>query len=209
VLVRAWLLPFCPEGCEFYPKQEAASMSHPGSLIRLPLGVHLRSGERYPFVTLVDGQPLPLFSSVVNALSWFETLERATVPSPSTISPQRDGARRPTQHNISFKKTQPTTTVGPTSTIRDWCASQDPLAVIGRYVSLDDNGMGCCPFGWHHADGGDSHPSFVVYRPTAPDICCWYCHVWQAGGSLFDFLRLYYQLEARDFWQHILSGGQF
>ena len=68
VLVRAWLLPFCPAGVEFYPKQEAANWEHPGSLIRLPLGVHLRSGERYPFVTLVDGQPLSLFSSVVDAL---------------------------------------------------------------------------------------------------------------------------------------------
>jgi len=74
---RAWLLPFCPAGVEFYPKQEAASWEHPGSLIRLPLGVHLRSGERYPFVTLVDNQPLPLFSSVVDALGWFSTIDRA------------------------------------------------------------------------------------------------------------------------------------
>src|SRR5436853_128659 len=56
-LLRAWLLPFCPAGVKFYPKQEAASWEHPGSLIRLPLGVHLRSGQRYPYVSLVDGQP--------------------------------------------------------------------------------------------------------------------------------------------------------
>src|SRR2546430_2195868 len=79
VLVRAWLLPFCPAGVELYPKQEAASWEHPGSVIRLPLGVHLRSGERYPFVTLVDGHPLPLFSSVVDALGWFATIQRAAV----------------------------------------------------------------------------------------------------------------------------------
>jgi hypothetical protein len=41
VLVRAWLLPFCLAGVEFYPKQDQASWEHPGSLIRLPLGVHL------------------------------------------------------------------------------------------------------------------------------------------------------------------------
>ena len=152
-LVRAWLLPFCPAGVEFYPKQEAASWEHPGSLIRLPLGVHLRSGERYPFVTLVDGQPLPLFSSVVDALGWFATIERALVPSPSTILLQRDNGSPPTQQNISFKKREPTTTVEGTRTIRDWCAHQDALSVIGRYVSLDQRGMGCCPFGWHHDDG--------------------------------------------------------
>ena len=209
VLVRAWLLPFCPVNVEFYPKQDQGSFEHPGCLIRLPLGVHLRSGERYPFVALVDGQPLPLFSSVVDALGWFETIEHAKVPSPSTILPQRDGARPQTQQNISFKKPQPTTTVGLPSTIRDWCASQDPLAMIGRYVSLDGNGVGCCPFGWHHADGKDHHPSFVAYHPTAPDICCWYCHVWQSGGSLFDFLRLYYGFEASELWRLLLTGFQF
>jgi hypothetical protein len=112
VLVRAWLLPFCPAGVEFYPKQDQASFEHPGSLIRLPLGVHLRSGERYPLVTLVDGQPLPLFSSVVDALGWFFTIERAMVPAPSTILLQRDNVSRPTQQNISFKKPEPITPVG-------------------------------------------------------------------------------------------------
>ncbi len=208
-LVRAWLLPFCSVGIEFYPKQDQASLEHPGSLIRLPLGVHLRSGERYPFVSLVDGQPFPLFSSVVDALGWFSTIERANVPSPSTILPQRENGSPQTQQNISFKKTQPTTTVGFPSTIRDWCASQDPLAVIGRYVSLDGNGVGCCPFGWHHDDGVDTRPSFVAYYPTFPDICCWYCHVWQSGGSLFDFLKLYYGFEASELWHLLLSGFQF
>jgi hypothetical protein len=233
VQVRAWLLPYAPAGVEFYPKQDQASWQHPGSLIRLPLGVHQRSGERYPFVALVDGQPLPLFSSVVDALGWFETIDRANVPSLPTISPQRDGGSLPTispqrdggslptispqrdsgslptQQNISFKKREPSTTVGGTSTVRDWCASQDPLVVIGRYVNLDGSGRGCCPFGWHHDDGVDTHPSFVAYRPTFPDICCWYCHVWKSGGSLFDFLRLYYGLEPRQLWHHLLSGASF
>lgn len=102
-LVRAWLLPYAPQGCEFYPKQNQASWEHPGCLIRLPLGVHQRSGERYPFVTLVDGQPLPLFSSVVDALGWFETLHRANIPSLPTILPQRENGSQPTQQNISFK----------------------------------------------------------------------------------------------------------
>jgi hypothetical protein len=208
-LVRTWLLPFCPAGVEFYPKQEAACFEHPGSLIRLPLGVHLRSGERYPFVTLVNGQPLPLFSSVVDALGWFGVIDRALVPSPSTILLQYDNGSPPTQQNISFKKPEPTTTVEKTSTIRDWCATQDAFSVIGKYVSLDQRGMGCCPFGWHHDDGQDSHPSFLVYQPSPPDICCWYCHVWQQGGSLFDFLRLYYALDAGELWHFLLAGFQF
>jgi hypothetical protein len=87
--------------------------------------------------------------------------------------------------------------------------SQDPIVVIGRYVSLDGNGMGCCPFGWHHDDGQDGHPSFVVYQPSAPSICCWYCHVWQQGGSLFDFLKLYCGLEAGELWHFLQIGFEF
>ena len=94
-------------------------------------------------------------------------------------------------------------------TIREWCSQQDPLAVISRYVALDKKGMGCCPFGMHHDDGVDAYPSLRVYRPSSPDICCWYCHTWKQGGSVFDFLRYYYGLSARDLWSHILAGGQF
>jgi len=209
VLVRAWLLSFCPAGIEFYPKQEAASWEHPGSLIRLPLGIHRRSGERYPFVALVEGQTIPLFSSVIDALGWFLTIARAMISPPMTLSLQRDNGRSLTQQDISFKKREPTTTVEVTSPIRDWCATQDTLSVIGRYVSLDQSGLGCCPFGWHHDDGVDTHPSFVAYRPTSPDICCWYCYTWQQGGSLFDFLRLYYELEASELWHFLLAGFQF
>src|SRR5207237_7334785 len=35
--VRSWLLPYCPAGVEFYPKQDEANGF--GSLIRLPLAV--------------------------------------------------------------------------------------------------------------------------------------------------------------------------
>ncbi|HEX3523726.1 MAG TPA: hypothetical protein VHT52_16750, partial [Stellaceae bacterium] len=158
---------------------------------------------------LVDGYLLPLFSSVVDALGWFGAIDRAVVSCLQTPLLQRDNVSPQTQHNISFKKPELTTMVGPTSPIRDWCASQDPIAVISRYVSLDTNGVGCCPFGWHHNEGCDTHPSFVVYRPISPDICCWYCHVWKQGGSLFDFLRFYYALEPRELWQQILAGGVF
>src|SRR5205807_10384587 len=124
----------------FRSKQEAANWEHPGSLIRLPLGVHLRSGERYPFVTLVDSHPLPLFSSVVDALGWFSTIDRAAVSCLPIPLLQRDTGSPQTQQDISFKKPEPTTTVGFPCTIREWCLSQDALCVIGRYVSLDSKG---------------------------------------------------------------------
>ncbi len=66
--------------------------------------------------------------------------------------------------------------------------------------------MGCCPFGWHHDDGRDAHPSFRVYTPRSATASCWYCYTSQQGGNLFDFLLLYYHLDTRTLWQRILAG---
>ncbi|GHO88312.1 TOTE conflict system archaeo-eukaryotic primase domain-containing protein [Dictyobacter formicarum] len=208
-LARRWLLPFCPSGVEFYPKQDALSESMPlGSLVRLPLGVHRLTGECYPFVTWSQGQFVPVAASLADMLAWFSTVQRAPVPAsaPSLVT---DQAAPTTPRAISFNPVARTDSAGSSLTIRDWCNQQDPVAIISRYVQLDQRGLGCCPFGAHHDDGVDTHPSFRAYYPTYPDICCWYCHVWRQGGSLFDFLRYYYGLSARDLWSHILAGGHF
>jgi hypothetical protein len=202
-LLRAWLLPFCPPGVEFYPKQDRLDPSTPyGSLIRLPLGVHRRSGERYPFVELVNGNVRPVFASLVDGLSWFSTVQRVLLP--IELPPEEEPS--PITHH-TLQQPSGEAIASTQITIRDWCLAHDPVTTIGRYVSLDRHGMGCCPFGSHHRDGMDVHPSFWVYQPTSPDLMCWWCHTWGQGGSLFDFFRLYYQLEARDLWVRILQGS--
>jgi len=77
-VVRRWLLPYVPAGVECYPRQDEACGY--GSLIRLPLGVHQRSGCRYPFVTWTERGVVPVASSVRGTLAWCSTLTRATVP---------------------------------------------------------------------------------------------------------------------------------
>ena len=202
-VVRAYLLPFCPVGVEFYPKQDRLTPESPyGSLIRLPLGIHRLTGERYPFVEVVNGHVYPLASSVVDMLSVFSDFESVVLP--SVVPP----SSMPSPQTIPFNPSS-SPSAGAQMTIRDWCMQHDPLSVIGRYVALNASGVGCCPFGFHHDDGVDTHPSLYVYRPTSPDLRCWYCHTWGQGGSLFDFFRLYYGLEARDLWHRILSGAQF
>jgi hypothetical protein len=196
--VRSWLMPFCPPGVEFYPKQgEGRGV---GSLIRLPLGVHLRSGERYPFVTWTGETFAPVAGSLHSMLSWLTTIERSRVPDASLLATAQPvkGRSVATASNASAFSGL---------TIRDWCASQDPMTFIGRYVDLDRRGVGCCPFGWHHAGGVDHHASFKVYDPGVPGGYCWYCHVWEQGGSVFDFLRHYDNLDAHELWQRIKRGA--
>ncbi|HEY6407881.1 MAG TPA: CHC2 zinc finger domain-containing protein [Ktedonobacteraceae bacterium] len=95
------------------------------------------------------------------------------------------------------------------TTIHAWCASQNPFEVIGRYVHLDRRGLGCCPFGEHHSDSKDSHPSFKVYQPKRVGGSCWYCYVWEHGGNLFDFLCYWHDESAKTLWHRILTGEVF
>ena len=208
-VARAWLGPLCPAGVEFYPKQDRVTREQPyGSLVRLPLGVHLRSGERYPFIgRLSDGSLASAFATVTDALPWFATVQKVQPPS-SIVFPQHDEPASQPAKKMSFNPPVTYDYLAQRLDIREWCRQQNPTEVIGCYVELDGNGVGRCPFGAHHSDGIDQHPSFKVYQPTYPDVMCWFCSTLQAGGSLFDFFKLYYSLDSRDLWSRILVGGR-
>lgn len=217
-LVRRWLLPLCPVGMEFYPKQDGASWSEPGSLIRVPLGVHRRSGRRYPFLHQVGGQLLPVARVVSQSLIWLARVERVVVPGALDLvaAPVPGqcahlpvlGQVPPTTTHTYVAKTSEAASL-PFSSIHAWCAAQNSVAVISRYVRLDARGMGCCPFGWHHVAGQDRHPSLWVHEPRGVGAPCWYCHTWGRGGNLFDFLCMYTGLDARSLWARIRSGEVF
>jgi hypothetical protein len=196
--VRAWLLPFCPSDFEFYPKQDVRERY--GSLIRLPLGVHRKSGQRYPFIERCAGGLHTLTRTDEERLTWFTSIQRMEVPQQEkvqTVPPHTPSLSLPPSHYVAR---------GP-SPIRQWNAAQDPFAVIGRYVDLKSNGVGTCPFGKHHSGGEDTAPSFKVYTPKEPGGYCWYCYTWQKGGSVFDFLRYYHDLDASTLWQRIQEEG--
>jgi hypothetical protein len=208
--VRRWLLPYCPKGVEFYPKQDALTPDCPyGSLVRLPLGVHRRSGRRYPFMSQVGDQLVPVASSMSESLAWLSTVERAAVPDTTSLG-EPDQEPAPTSTKMLVKKEGTGLDLSAShATVYNWCLYQDPFTVIGRYVRLDQRGMGHCPFGEHHSDGRDSHPSFQV-RPLRPgSLNCWYCYVLGAGGSVFDFLCLWYHETPRKLWHRILAGETF
>lgn len=209
-LLRAWLLPFCPAGFEFYPKQDQTAGV--GSAIRLPFGIHRLSGRRYPFVSCFeDGQWDTLGAQASDQVSFLFSQSRAIVPcwpvvAAETCGPEREQTAGETQKKpLSMHTSVYAQPAGAYRTIAEWNAAQDPFAVIGRYVDLDHNGGGRCPFGEHHANGHDDY-SFKVYVPRRPGGSCWYCYAWQAGGSVFDFLKLYHNLSASELWQRIQRG---
>jgi hypothetical protein len=210
-LVRQALLPSCLPGMEFFPSHEGASFEHPGYAVRLPLGVHRKSGCRYPFVEYSLSGFVPYAQTVREMLLFLSTVERVEVAVLSRLAERNQYGVRDTPTRPSKKSLVSVSSVssGRWRTIVEWCAEQDPFVLIGRYVDLNHRGEGCCPFGWHHSDGLDAHPSFKVYDPVAPDVMCWYCCAWKQGGSVFDFLKLYHNVTPRQLWHRILSGERF
>jgi TOTE conflict system primase-like protein len=193
--VRAWLSPLAARHhLELYPKQSASAGV--GSLIRLPLGIHRKSGTRYPFI---DQAGRAVACNTEGILAWLPSAARVSVPVVAAT--------------VATKETRPAPSLplarpgAQYASIREWNAAHNPLAVIARYVDLDSNGVGCCPFGEHHANGKDTHASLQVYEPHAPGGYCWYCHALGAGGSLFDFLAKYHGLAARDLWRQLQQNG--
>ena len=150
----------------------------------------------------------PVVRSVAESLAWLPRLRRASVPHLDTLPQAQNGTGDDTPQSLAKTVTLPDPLLSGT-TIHAWCASQDPFAVIGRYVCLDRRGLGCCPFGEHHSDGKDSHPSFRVYQPKRLGGSCWYCYVWERGGNLFDFLAYWHDVSAKTLWHRILLGEVF
>ena len=213
-LVRRWLLPYCPDGVEFYPKRDWATWDEPGSLMRVPFGVHRLTGRRYPFLVAAGSgsgdRLVPAARTVAASLEWLASIRRVPVPGRDTSGFRHDSPPAHTPYVAKGAGGGPASLDSETPvSIHDWCDRQDAFSVIGRYVQLDQRGMGCCPFGWHHNDGKDSRPSLWVHAPRSSGAPCWYCYVWQRGGNLFDFLCFWYGVSARQMWQRILAGEQF
>jgi hypothetical protein len=202
-VVRAWLLPSAVAfGVEFYPKQDRLAPGGSGSLMRLPLGIHRQVRGWYPFVEMtVQGKLVPVGETVAACCAWvWRNVQRVTVPHEvllafsSTGAPLGDG-----EPGVAGSEVAPD--LGP-GRIRAWCRSRDIVAVIGRYVGLDDRGVGSCPFKAHHYRG-DLRPSFQVFGGDNPH---WYCYTWRRAGDLFDFLCLYHQIGPREAWEWLQEG---
>ena len=156
------------EGVELFPKQDRLA-GGPGSLIRMPFGVHWRTGRRYGFHT-VDGSPLaPTVREQIYALGAPET-----VPEPAFEAYRSFVSCRPVEAHA-----EPLAT--PAGTVSERIkASVTVLEFVGQYVDLKltaGGAIGLCPF------HDDHHPSFGVNAEGN----YWHCFAGCGGGSVIDF----------------------
>ena len=160
------------EGFEIYPKQDNIGQGY-GSLIRLPFGVHRRTGKRYGFFDK-DGQPLGR-----TLREQLFALQRPQVVSEAVLKTHKDTS------SSSTPKALPKRSGETTGHLSERLKSRvTALEFISQYVDLKPNesgAIGLCPF------HDDQHPSFGVSNAGN----YWHCFAGCGGGSIIDFWSLW------------------
>jgi hypothetical protein len=153
------------EDIELFPKQDQLG-DGPGSLIRLPFGVHRKDGQRYGFID-PGGEPIAnTYAEQIYMLSNPRTVKISALD--KYICQYQPPKRKPT-----FIKKE---AMGETLSEQIKC-SVTVLNFVGQYVELSPAGRGLCPF------HDDHHESFSVNAEKN----YWHCFAGCGGGSLIDF----------------------
>jgi CHC2 zinc finger len=174
-------------GVELYPKQDFLNPG-PGSLVRLPLGVHRKTGRKYHFITR-DGQALaPTFREQIRVLSTPERVPMPfimrilakTLPTASTAS-----APPPSKPSPELRPTAPSSG----HTLSERLKSRiSVLEFVSQYVELDASQTGFCPF------HDDQQKSFGVNVEGN----YWNCFAGCGGGSIIDFWMKWREKHGQD-----------
>lgn len=144
---------------EAFPKQ--AESEGPGSCIRLPFGIHKKTGERYPFIGLGS------WRDQMKALTHPEKIPIDVVMKYQYQEPERQ--RKPLVPTIGEYVDLPLwEKIKQTITVRE---------LVEQYVDLNAKGIGKCPF------HDDVSPSFSVNEKEN----YWHCFSGCGGGSVIDF----------------------
>jgi len=162
-----------PETIELYPKQNALG-DGPGSLIRLPFGIHRKDGRRYGFVHPSGKKLAPLLRDVIPIFYTPQTVQKSDF----------DTFRHIGQPPAQTPEFVPTEAVGDTLSERVKAAMSVP-DFVGKYVELTPAGRGHCPF------HDDRNRSFSINAEKN----YWHCFAGCGGGSLIDFWMRYSELD--------------
>jgi hypothetical protein len=156
------------EGVELYPKQDQLA-NGPGSLIRMPFGVHRLADRRYGFYTATGISLAPSIREQIYALKTPETVPEAAFDAYRSFVPPQPAAA----------VTEPPEEL--TGTLSERIkASVTVLEFVSRYVDLKPTASGAvgpCPF------HDDHHPSFGINTEGN----YWHCFAGCGGGSVIDF----------------------
>ena len=157
------------EGIELFPKQEKLNCG-PGSLVRLPFGIHKKSGQRYPFINRDGSWIAPTVREQIRILAAPQTVPDTVLASYHVAEPESPEKPIP----------QASGTVYESNEVERVKMAIPLIAFINSYVdlrSVASGGVGCCPF------HDDHNPSFGVNKEGN----YWQCFAGCGGGSIIDF----------------------
>ena len=166
---------------EIYPKQDRLQTG-PGSLLRLPLGVHRLTGHAYPFVTLDDEPIAPTIREQAEILAKPDRVPSAFV---KQIIKQGPDEPRTLPTRPFIKRDLPNFGKTPSERIKNRIPVVD---FVSHYVDLDGSGRGLCPFHDDHVN------SFGVNAERN----YWHCFAGCGGGSVIDFWMKWRELHGKD-----------
>lgn len=133
------------EGVELFPKQDGLTTG-PGSLVRLPLGIHRKTGIRYRYHFInPDGSPLaPTLHEQVRLLAYPNRVPPGIIE--SCLAQARSHPHSPP---VTLSPTSQGTGETLSARLKDRITVYD---FVSQYVQLDERGRGLCPFhDDHHA----------------------------------------------------------
>lgn len=165
---------------ELYPKQDMLKTGV-GSLVRLPFGIHRKSGKRYPFITpagevlasTLREQILHLRQPQRVPQDFVEHLIRTLpTPPPKPIPNRIFATSSPSGERLSER-------------LKSAISVYD---FVSRFVELDRNAKGLCPFHDDHIQ------SFQVNGAEN----YWHCYAGCGGGSIIDFYMHWRSVHGQD-----------
>jgi len=154
---------------EVFPKQ--AHSEGPGSCIRLPFGIHRKTGERYPFIGLGG------WRDQLDALTHPQKIQIEDIMKYQYQEPERKTFRPSVNEDLDYEELPLWEKIKRQITVKE---------LVEQYVDLNAKGVGKCPF--HN----DVNPSLSVNE----DENYWNCFAGCGGGSVIDFWR---KLQNMDF----------
>jgi hypothetical protein len=170
------------EQVELYPKQDELRTG-PGSLVRLPLGIHQLTKRRYPFIH-TDGTPFaPTIREQIALLTQPHRVPEKFIRQILKRAPKAE----PTFPTKAFKPNKKNVIIGatPSERIKNRISV---YAFVTQYVELDQRGMGLCPF----------HDDHVMSFGVNQENNYWNCFSGCGGGSVIDFWMRWRKLKGQD-----------
>ncbi len=163
-------------GCiELFPKQDKL-VEGPGSLIRLPFGIHRKDGKRYGFITPGGKFIAATFAEQIRMLSNPRTVGKTALD--DFLRHENTPVKRPALGKNELAKETLSEQIKRSMTVLDF---------VGQYVELSPAGRGLCPF------HDDHHFSFSVNAQKN----YWHCFAGCGGGSIIDFWMKWQGVEFR------------